>query len=139
MTSPIKQLRKEKGLTQIQLAHELGVDQASISKWESGKANPTKEYEDKLAEFFGVSVDVLLGFESHENFPLRIIADAAGIGLPDAYINLLSEYSIRDDFRRMVRLWGNLTELQRMELLGFAQGIMGREPNIDGGKDNEGS
>jgi hypothetical protein len=29
----------------------------------------------------------------------------------------------------MVKLWDSLTELQRMELIGFAQGIAGREPN----------
>jgi len=137
MYSPIKKLRREKGLTQVQLAQELGVDQTSVSKWESGKANPTKEYEDKLVEFFGVSVEVLMGLESHEHFPLRILGDALGMGLPDAYINLLSEYSTCHNFRRMVKLWDNLTEMQRMELIGFAQGMAGREPTMEGGKDDE--
>lgn len=56
----IKQLRKDKGLTQTQLADMLGVTDKAVSKWEVGEANPDISLLAKIAEIFGVSVDYLL-------------------------------------------------------------------------------
>ena len=56
----IKQLRKDKGLTQTQLADLLGVTDKAVSKWEVGEANPDISLLAKIAEIFGVSVDYLL-------------------------------------------------------------------------------
>lgn len=46
----IADARKEKGMTQAQLAEAVGVDQAVISKWESGKVKPNEESMRKLKE-----------------------------------------------------------------------------------------
>ena len=62
----IKQLRKEKGLTQGQLADILGVTDKAVSKWEVGESNPDISLLAKLAEVFGVSVDYLLTGVSKE-------------------------------------------------------------------------
>lgn len=62
----IKQLRKEKGLTQTQLADSLGVTDKAVSKWEVGEANPDISLLAKLSEIFGVSIDYLLTGVSHE-------------------------------------------------------------------------
>ncbi len=137
MDTPLKKMRKQKGLTQIQLAEEIGADQTSISKWESGKTYPTKEFEKKLVEYFGVSEDMLLGMVTEAEFAYQLL-DAAN-SLSQSYAKLISDYSIQDNFRRMVRIWSNLTEFQRVELLGFAQGIMGREPTFEGGLEHEGN
>ena len=56
----IKTLRKEKGLTQSQLADKLGVTDKAVSKWEVGEANPDIELLAKLAEIFDVTIDYLL-------------------------------------------------------------------------------
>ncbi len=56
----IKELRKEKKLTQTELAVYLGVDQTAISKWELNKALPDTLMLINLAEFFDVSIDYLL-------------------------------------------------------------------------------
>lgn len=56
----IKTLRKEKGLTQSQLAHLLGITDKAISKWEVGEANPDIELLPKIASIFEVTVDYLL-------------------------------------------------------------------------------
>ena len=45
--------RKAKGLTQAQLADAMGVDQAVISRWESGKVSPNAENLAKLKELLG--------------------------------------------------------------------------------------
>lgn len=57
----IKKLRQEKGLTQKQLAQEVHITQTAVSQWELGKTAPDKQTANKLADFFGVSLDFLLG------------------------------------------------------------------------------
>ena len=54
------QLRKEKGLTQLQTANELDVSRQAISKWESGSAVPSIENLKLLSGVYGVPVDYLL-------------------------------------------------------------------------------
>ena len=66
----IKQLRKEKGLTQSQLADELGVTDKAVSKWEVGEANPDISLLVKLAEVFNVTVDYLLTGKVEESLSL---------------------------------------------------------------------
>ena len=56
-----KELRKEKGLTQIELAQRFQIDQTTVSKWELGRAIPDVSMLCKLSDFFDVSVDYLLG------------------------------------------------------------------------------
>jgi transcriptional regulator with XRE-family HTH domain len=56
----IAQLRREKGLSQIELAKKVGVSQRYVSTWETGKNMPHVETLLKLAQVFGVSVDHLL-------------------------------------------------------------------------------
>lgn len=57
----IKYLRGEKGIGQNMLAKELGFSNASISYWETGKQEPCAEALFKLALYFNVSADYLLG------------------------------------------------------------------------------
>lgn len=63
----LKELRKEKKLTQIELASKLNISQKSYSNWESGKSEPTLDNIIKLAEFLNVSVDKLLGVKIEDN------------------------------------------------------------------------
>ena len=57
----IKDLREDKDLTQKQVADFLICDQSLYSKYERGERPLPLEYADKLADFYGVSVDYLLG------------------------------------------------------------------------------
>lgn len=58
----IRQLRKDRGLTQEQLASIIGVERSSIGKYEGKQQiTPSDEVKFKLAEFFGVSLDYLCG------------------------------------------------------------------------------
>ena len=57
-------LRKQKDLTQEQLANALGVTNQSVSKWESGQCCPDIQLLPNIAELFDVSVDELLGCNS---------------------------------------------------------------------------
>ena len=56
----IQELRKQKGLTQEELAEALFVSRTAVSKWESGRGYPNIESLKEIAKFFGVSIDSLL-------------------------------------------------------------------------------
>ena len=56
-------LRHSKKITQEELAEFIGVTKASVSKWETRQSLPDILLLPKLASFFGVSVDELLGYE----------------------------------------------------------------------------
>lgn len=57
------ELRKEKGLSQAKLAKEIGVSFSVVCYWETDRAEPTALNLVKLADFFDISVDYLLGRE----------------------------------------------------------------------------
>ncbi|MBQ3490539.1 MAG: helix-turn-helix domain-containing protein [Clostridia bacterium] len=57
----IKQLREDRDLRQIDVAEKTGIDQRSLSNYENGKTNPDSYNIIKLAEFFDVTCDYLLG------------------------------------------------------------------------------
>ncbi len=59
-------LRKEKGLTQLELAEAVKVSRQAVSKWESGGGIPSTENLRGLSELYGVSVDYLLNEEERE-------------------------------------------------------------------------
>ena len=56
----IRDLRKDKGLTQTQLAQKISTTQDTISLWELGKSYPDIINLIKLSKFFGVSTDYML-------------------------------------------------------------------------------
>ena len=57
----LKSLRKERRLGQIELAKELGVSKGTISLWENGLREPTMSSLIRIAKYFDVSVDFLIG------------------------------------------------------------------------------
>ena len=57
----LKELRQKNGFKQVALARQLGITQASLSAWETGKASPDTRNLEKLADIYGVSTDYLLG------------------------------------------------------------------------------
>ena len=59
----LQQLRKNKGLTQEELAEKLYVSRTAISKWESGRGYPNIESLKEISTFFSVSIDELLSTE----------------------------------------------------------------------------
>ena len=56
----LQELRKQKGLTQEELAQALFVSRTAVSKWESARGYPSIDSLKALAKFFGVTVDQLL-------------------------------------------------------------------------------
>ncbi|MCH5200419.1 MAG: helix-turn-helix transcriptional regulator [Oscillospiraceae bacterium] len=56
----IQELRKQKGISQEELANELGISRQAVSKWESGQSFPELDNIIALSDYFGVSADHIL-------------------------------------------------------------------------------
>ena len=56
----LQELRKQKGLTQEELAEKLYVSRTAVSKWESGRGYPNIDSLKEIAKFFSVTIDGLL-------------------------------------------------------------------------------
>ncbi|MCL2375588.1 MAG: helix-turn-helix transcriptional regulator [Firmicutes bacterium] len=65
--SRLNELIKEKGITRYKLAKELGVNNQTIAFWANGVNEPKISYLYKLAVYFDVSSDFLLGLENEYN------------------------------------------------------------------------
>lgn len=109
----LKELRTTAGFTQAQLAKQLGVTQSTIGNWESGCRVPRTEMARKVAAFFGVSTDYLLG----ESAPASFSAD--GETLPDIYFRLAQGAKALDLNQHDVEL-----------LLGIAREIKEKERQL---------
>lgn len=59
----LKELRIEKGVSQVRLAKFINVSQSMITRWESDECEPTASNIAAIANFFEVSADYLLGRE----------------------------------------------------------------------------
>lgn len=98
----IRKLRKEKGLSQLELAGHLNISNTTLSQYESGKRIPGDEIKIKIAGFFNVSIDYLLGCSDvrspkpgkgplPRNAP-RIYDSLEKSGLPEEDIKKVKEY-----------------------------------------------
>ena len=57
----LKDLRRQAGLTQVEVAEKLGISQPAYASWERGIKKPTQENLVKIAQILNVSVDYLVG------------------------------------------------------------------------------
>ena len=96
-------LRKELNLTQEELAQKIGYTRTAISAWEVGRNEPSNADTIKLAEYFNVSTDYLLGKTDIRN-PGKQIDDV----LNEAMIGMSKE-----DYEK-------LTDIQKRQIRDFA-------------------
>lgn len=57
----LKKLRKDTGLTQVDVASKLGISQQAYASWERGVKKPTQDNLVKIAQILDVSIDYLVG------------------------------------------------------------------------------
>ena len=105
----ISTLRKEKGMTQLELAEKMGVTDKAVSKWERDLSFPDINSIPKLAEIFEVSVDELMQVktETKENIgknKVDEIVDTAlkgisiAMGIAVAVLSILGELETKSAF-----------------------------------------
>ena len=82
----IRKLRREKGINQEALAAAMQVSRSAIAMWETGASRPRPNSLKKLADFFGVTTDYLLGItprRTHGEPAEDAEAFALGLRLPE--------------------------------------------------------
>lgn len=95
----IAQLRKNRSMSQFQLAKTLNIATSTLGMYETNKRKPNMEMLEKLADFFGVSIDYLLGRET---------TDKSDIDLDRAIDNAMSfdgKPVTEHDRKMMKQLW----------------------------------
>ncbi|OUP72343.1 transcriptional regulator [Erysipelatoclostridium sp. An173] len=101
----IVSLRKEKGMTQLELAEKMGVTDKAVSKWERDLSFPDVSSIPKLAEIFEVSVDDLMQVKTktketppdnkiNEIIPLALNGVALAMGIAVVVLLFLNEIEI---------------------------------------------
>ena len=90
-SNKLKTLRKNKKINMTDFASIFGVDRTTVGKWERGINFPTVEMLDKLATYFGISTDELLGRSPTIDKYKR----------SDDNVRLLAQYSKLNDFGKM--------------------------------------
>ena len=114
----IARLRREKGITQEELAVALGVSNQAVSKWEAGKCCPDIEMLPELAGYFRVSIDELMGYKPYAT-PASHVPDD---------ILLLQAIEIAKERQRI-----STSTLQRKLCIGYARAESLLRAMADGG------
>lgn len=116
----IKELRKERGFTQEELAERLGVTYQAISKWENNAGMPDISQVVPLASVFGVNTDVLFGIagttETEE--ALKIVSTADNVKVYGNLNTYLSAYDIL--MEGLKKYPSNLTMMNNCMSLGLS-------------------
>lgn len=73
-------LRTIKGVSQDTVAEACNISRVALSRYENGSRMPRIEISSRLAEYYGVSVDFLLGKEEQEQKPVRLPESASPFG-----------------------------------------------------------
>lgn len=90
----LKELRKEKKLTQKELADKINVSKITVLRWENGERQIKPDKAEKLADFFGVSVGYLLGYTENS-----VIYDDEQIFENDGIILTTSKKRFEENYR----------------------------------------
>ena len=72
----IQELRKERKITQVQIAKATGYSQPTVAEWERGTQRPTSDAIVALALFFDVSADYLLGLETEDGTRNTVVSNS---------------------------------------------------------------
>lgn len=105
-TDRIKQLRKQKGLTQKEMAEAVGVGVSTVAMWESGKRTPSFKLLNDLSDLFDKSIDYILGTSDDDRFP----------SLNDAQIEQLGTWEIQSELIDILRQYLQLDEYGKLNI-----------------------
>jgi len=100
----LKTLRKTKGITQEQLADGIGTTRATIAGYETGRRNPRLPDLQKIAEFYGVSLDYFGVATTEEVF--EILARAKDVFASD----VISKDEKEQLYKELMKLYLQLSE-----------------------------
>lgn len=99
MKSKLKELRKEKNLTQVTVCMNTNISQSTISRLEQGTQNFNLEQIIVLSKYFDVTIDYLLGKSEYKNYEAFYFSTNA---LLSTYEEFISEYAKLTPERQMM-------------------------------------
>ena len=108
----IRELRESRGIPQKVLAIDLGVTQATVSNWESEAKAPSNSRARKIATYFGVTVDYLLGYDTEKPLQSTVAPD------------WLAALEITDSEKTLIRLYRQLNAEGQEKLLDNADDLV---------------
>ena len=113
----LKELRKRDGIPQMRFSNDIGFSQAAVSAWENNTREPGIEALIKIAQYFNVSIDYLVGLKSSEKKE--------------------KPFSLSDDEKELLKIFQSLEPMHQKQILGYAQGFYHRahpNKNFTGGQ-----
>ena len=106
MVKNLKQLRKNRGLTQDKLAKIINISRSAISMYEIGESEPDFAIAIRLADFFNVSIDCLIGRD-----------------LPDYTKITQQAVDSEKEHSDFISCFNNLNTIGRTKLLTYGEGL----------------
>lgn len=116
MKTNLQILRESNGLPQRKISVDLGITQQAYSRYERGDREPDLEMLCKLADYFGVSVDYLIGHES------KAIMDRPDSAIAENFMREFGELFSDDTFQSYARVYKMMDARQRIFVLGMIVG-----------------
>lgn len=123
----LKDLRTEKGLTTSALGKIVGCSNPTITHYERGDREPSLEMLCKLADFFGVSVDYLIGHEK------KSVMERPTSELAENFIKEFGDLFSDKTFHAYAELYRFMDEKQKIFIIGMIVGYLqdqGKKINI---------
>lgn len=117
----LRSLRKERGLSQEELAEKIFVTRQAVSRWETGETLPTPETLQLLSALYDVSINTLLGS------PLKLVCQCCGMPLEDSVLSREPDGSLNEEYCKWCYTEGKFAYSSLEELLDFLEGTMSNE------------
>lgn len=112
----LKQLRGEKGITQVQLAEQLGVSKGTVAMWEIGKREPNFDTLVQLSKLFDRRTDYILGHSE----------DASSVQLSQDEIEQLGRWEVEESFYQTIMQYLRLDYHGKIAAEGLIKAEMAR-------------
>ena len=109
----IFKLINSKGMSVNSFAVDCKINTMLFSHWKKGRQKPSIDALIKIADYFNVSIDYLVGRESAKQT------------IQNTNIN-----NQNDDLKQFIQLWEQMDEFQKASVMGYAQGLISKDLTI---------
>lgn len=123
----IRELRKERGMTQKEVAERLGIGGSTMTMYETGRREPNMETLIKIADFFDVSTDYLLGKTNARNE--KEVISRALVDDPELY-NFWKKLSEREDLQLLFKQTRNMDPKDIRTIIRIIKAIEDEEDEL---------
>lgn len=120
----LKEHRLSRGLTLTEIEKATGISNANICRWENGKVIPKIDFCIQLAEFYGITLDELVGLS---DTPQKQSAASLPTKLNSSQLSFVREYSevmSDENYINMSKLYKNISPSLRALALGYIVGLL---------------